>query len=218
VADIWIKICGVTTPEDAEMVAEAGADAIGLNFVPSSPRVVSEERARSIAQAVRGRVEIVGVFANRTPEEMRDVAERVGLDWVQLHGDESPDTLAAASRMRQGLGAMKAVRVGQAADVEQARRFAGERLLVDALVRGALGGTGHAFDWSLVVALARERSLVLAGGLRPDNVARAVLQVRPFGVDTASGVEHMPGQKSAAATRAFVAGARAAAAALRDQG
>lgn len=217
-ADVWIKICGVTTPEDAEMVAEAGADAIGLNFVPSSPRAVSGQRAYDIAQAVRGRLEIVGVFANRAPEEMRDVAEQVGLDWVQLHGDESPEVLQAAARMREGLGAMKAVRVGQPADVEQARRFAGERLLVDALVRGALGGTGHAFDWSLVVALARERSLVLAGGLRPDNVARAIAEVRPFGVDTASGVEHAPGQKSADATRAFVAGARAAAAALRDQG
>ena len=217
-ADVWIKICGVTTAADAEMVAEAGADAIGLNFVPSSPRAVTAEQARIIAEAVRGRVELVGVFADRVPSEMQDIADRVGLAWLQLHGGESPEALAEAGRGRLGLGAMKAVRVAQAADVEQARRFGGPRLLVDALVRGALGGTGHAFDWSLVEELARERALVLAGGLRPDNVARAIQQVRPFGVDTASGVEHAPGQKSADLTRAFVAGARAAAAALREQG
>lgn len=228
-AELWIKICGVTTPEDAEMVAQAGASAIGLNFVPSSPRAVTVAQARLIAGAVRGSLELVGVFADRSPAEMHEIADAVGLDWLQLHGDESPAALAAAAetygarggaevRGTSPLRAMKAVRVGQAADVERARGFGGGRLLVDAWVRGALGGTGHAFDWSLVEGLARERPLVLAGGLRPDNIQRAIQRVRPFGVDTASGVEHAPGQKSPEATRAFVAGARAALAALRDQG
>jgi len=210
---LWIKICGVTNGPDAAMVLEAGADAIGLNFVASSPRVVTIERARQIAELVRGRIELVGVFADAAPADLLRVRDEVGLDWIQLHGSESPADLAAA-----GPTAMKAVRVGRAADVEAARGYGGERLLVDALVRGALGGTGHAFDWSLVEGLSRERKLVLAGGLRPDNVESAIRQVRPFGIDTASGVEHAPGQKSAEATRAFVAGARAAQAALRDSG
>lgn len=210
---IWVKICGVTTVEDAEMVAEAGASAIGLNFVASSPRVVSIGRAQEIAAVVRGRVELVGVFADSPSSELERVRAEVGLDWIQLHGDEPPAALALL-----GSSAMKAMRIGSAEDVERARAYGGQRLLVDALVRGALGGTGHAFDWSLVVGLARQRSLVLAGGLRPDNVALAIGQVKPFGVDTASGVEDTPGRKSTEATRAFVERAREAAAALQDPG
>jgi len=209
---MWIKICGVTTVADAEMVVEAGASAIGLNFVPTSPRRVTTEQARAIAQAVRGRVELVGVFADQLGE-MKAVADTVGLDWLQLHGSETPLDLALA-----GPNAMKAVRVGEQADVLRARDYGGARILVDALVHGTLGGTGQVLDWSLVEQWARERPLVLAGGLRPENVGRAIGQVRPFGVDTASGVELEPGRKSPKATLAFVASARAAAEALQGRG
>lgn len=210
---IWVKICGVTSPRDAEMVASAGASAIGLNFVPSSPRKVSVEVAAAIARAVAGQVELVGVFADESVDEMARIQAEVGLDWLQLHGEESPRVLAQC-----GPRAMKALRVGGPADVVSASLYGGERLLVDAKVAGALGGTGHAFDWTLVEGLARQRALVVAGGLGPDNVGEAVRRVRPFGVDTASGVEHAPGQKSPHRVRAFVEGARSAARALQDPG
>jgi phosphoribosylanthranilate isomerase len=210
---IWVKICGVTSPRDAEMVARSGASAIGLNFVRTSPRWVSLATAQAIARAVMGQVELVGVFADESVAEMARMREEVGLDWLQLHGTESPVVLEQC-----GPRAMKALRVGDAADVAAASLFGGGRLLVDAKVAGALGGTGHALDWSLVEGLARQRNLVLAGGLRPDNVAEAVRQVRPFGVDTASGVEQAPGQKAADRTLAFVEHARSAARALRDPG
>jgi len=207
---IWVKICGVTSPGDAEMVALAGASAIGLNFVPTSPRLVSAVTAKAIARVVQGRVELVGVFANAPVAEMVNLQAELELDWIQLHGDETPETLQQC-----GPRAFKALRVGDATDVEAALRY-GERILVDAKVLGALGGTGHAFDWSLVEGLSGQRDLVLAGGLAPGNVGAAIRQVRPFGVDTASGVEDAPGLKSPDKTRAFVREARAAARALRD--
>lgn len=210
---LWIKICGVTSARDGEMVALAGADAIGLNFVSSSPRVVELRVAKEIARAVRGQVELVGVFANRPLSEMLALKDELGLDWIQLHGDESP-----ALALECGPQTMKALRVAEAADVAQAELYPGRRLLVDAKVAGALGGTGRAFDWALVADLAGQRELVLAGGLGPDNVQAAVEQVRPFGIDTASGVESAPGSKSPEATRAFVERARVAERALRGQG
>lgn len=208
--EIWIKICGVTSVADAEMVASAGADAIGLNFVAVSPRAVSPEAARDIVQAVGPRVEWVGVFAHTAVSEVRSVAERVGLDWVQLHGEETPAEVLAA-----GPQAYKAIRVATPADVEMASAFPGERLLVDAKVDGALGGTGAVFDWTLVRELARARRLILAGGLTAENVTQAVRSVRPWGVDAASGVESAPGVKDPVKTRDFVASARSAARALR---
>jgi len=213
VTGLWIKICGVTSSRDGDMVALAGADAIGLNFVSTSPRLVELRVAKEIARAVRGRVELVGVFANRPLAEMLAIKDELGLDWIQLHGDESP-----ALTLECGPRTMKALRVAEAADVAQAELYPGKRLLVDAKVAGSLGGTGRAFDWSLVGDLAGQRELVLAGGLGPDNVQAAVEQVRPFGIDTASGVESSPGAKSPEATRTFVERARAAERALRGRG
>jgi phosphoribosylanthranilate isomerase len=207
---VWVKICGITSVRDGEMIASAGADAIGLNFVPSSPRAIDRALAKEIAREVAGRVELVGVFADRSAAEMLEIREEVGLDWIQLHGDEAPETVLAC-----GPRAMKALRVSDVTDVARAHAYGGGRLLVDAKVSGALGGTGHAFDWSLVQGLAGQRQLVLAGGLRPDNVELAISRVRPFGVDTASGVESAPGQKSRDKVRTFIELARAAARALQ---
>jgi phosphoribosylanthranilate isomerase len=213
VTDLWIKICGLTSVRDAEMVVRAGADAIGLNFVSSSPRRIAIPLAREIARAVQGRVELVGVFANQPVSEVLAIKAEVGLDWIQLHGDEPSEAVEQC-----GPRTMKALRVADAADVARADLFAGRRLLVDTKVSGALGGTGQTFDWSLVDRLARERELLLAGGLGPDNVALAVQKVRPFGIDTASGVESSPGAKSPEITRAFIERARAASSALQGQG
>jgi phosphoribosylanthranilate isomerase len=194
-----VKVCGVTSVADALAAAEAGANAIGVNFVPGSPRRVALERAREIARAVRGKTLVVGVVANLTVLAMRTLVKDAELECLQLHGDESVDDVAAMLPH-----AYKAIRVGDAADVERARAFPGEHLLVDAKVAGALGGTGHTVDWALVAPLALERKLTLAGGLTPANVADTVRAVGPYCVDVASGVESAPGVKDVTKMRAFI--------------
>jgi phosphoribosylanthranilate isomerase len=198
-----VKICGVTTVEDAVLCVEAGASAIGLNFVSTSPRRVSAGQARAIARAVRGRTLVVGVVADLEVPQMRALLESAELECLQLHGDETPATLATMLPH-----AYKAVRVGSAADVEAARVYQGEYLLADARVEGKLGGSGKTFDWSLVAGLARERKLTLAGGLTPQNVGEAVRSVLPYCVDVASGVESAPGVKDPAKVLAFIEAAR----------
>jgi phosphoribosylanthranilate isomerase len=206
-AEPWLKICGITNPEDARLAADAGADALGLNFVATSKRRIDEYAARAIADAVRGRVELVGVVANETSERLRALAEAVGLDWLQLHGEESPGALAAVP------SAFKAVGVENADDVAHAAAYPGERLLVDAKAFGTTGGTGQRFDWALVRELAASRRLILAGGLTPENVAEAVHSVRPWGIDVASGVERAgePRRKDAERVVRFIENARRAA-------
>jgi phosphoribosylanthranilate isomerase len=200
-----IKICGVTSAEQALACVEAGADSVGVNFVAASVRRVDVETARAIARAVGGRALVVGVVAGMTVEAMRALRETTGAGCLQLHGDESVDDVTALLPH-----AYKAVRVATRDDVERADEVPGDYVLVDTKVDGALGGTGRAFDWSLVVGLARRRRLVLAGGLTPANVTRAVEIVRPWCVDVASGVESMPGVKDPLMVRAFVDAVRAA--------
>ncbi|MDI1481276.1 phosphoribosylanthranilate isomerase [Polyangium sp. y55x31] len=203
---LHVKICGFTRIEDVEAAVSAGADMIGLNFVPGSPRHIDVALARALADAARGRVEIVGVVADLDPPRIEELAREVGLDRVQLHGDELPEVIDAL-----GPRAFKALRIGGAEDVALAARYGGDLLLVDARVPGQKGGTGVRVDAVLVVDLARARRLLLAGGLGPDNVAEAVRVVRPWGVDVASGVESAPGVKDERKMRAFVHEARRAA-------
>ncbi|HEY2368016.1 MAG TPA: phosphoribosylanthranilate isomerase [Polyangiaceae bacterium] len=192
-----VKICGVTNVEDARMCADEGADAIGINFVPASKRVVSEDDARAIADAVRGRVLIVGVVADLDVDAMTSLRDRVGLECLQLHGDEPPDALAALLPH-----AYKAIRVTSAADVARADAYGGDYVLLD----GPAGGSGKAFDWSIARALAARRRVTLAGGLRPENVEDAIRVVSPYCVDVASGVELAgnPRRKDRARVREFV--------------
>ncbi len=200
-----IKICGVTSAEQALACVEAGADSVGVNFVASSVRRVDAQTASDITRAVGPRALVVAVLAGMTVDAMRALRAETGVGCLQLHGDESADDVAALLPH-----AYKAVRVATADDVQRAAAMPGDYVLVDAKVGGALGGTGHAFDWSLVVGLASRRRLVLAGGLTPDNVTRAVETVRPWCVDVASGVESAPGVKDIAKVRAFVEAVRAA--------
>ena len=198
--------CGVTSARDASLCVEAGADLVGLNFWAGTPRCVDLGRAQAIVRALPATVTPVAVFVDPTLDEVRRVREATGIAWVQLHGHEPPALLDALLPH-----AYKAVGVGEAPILSETRRYAGDRLLLDARVPGALpGGTGVAFDWRLATEVARERALILAGGLTPDNVAEAILVVRPFGVDVASGVEQAPGVKDPALVRRFVAAARAA--------
>ncbi len=200
-----VKICGITNVEDALMSEEAGADAIGVNLVPSSARLVSEERAREIVNAVGPRLLVVGIVADRDPSDMAALLSRVGLGCLQLHGHESP---AALRRLLPH--AYKALRIGTAEDVLAAELYAGDYLLVDAKHPDVLGGSGRTVDWRLVEPLARRRRLVLAGGLTPENVGEAVGLVQPDCVDVASGVEFAedPRRKDPARLRAFIAAAR----------
>ncbi|HEX5099468.1 MAG TPA: phosphoribosylanthranilate isomerase [Polyangiaceae bacterium] len=203
---LWIKICGVTSVDDARRAVDAGADAVGVNLVPSSKRYVDEPTARAIVSALDGAAEVVGVVADRPVEELAALAARLGLQSLQLHGNEPPAVVAALGPL-----GFQALRIATREDVTRARDFSGARLLVDAKVSGELGGTGHTFDWSLVTELARERALVLAGGLTAANVATAVARVHPYGVDTASGVEGTsPRSKDPEKMRAFVREARRA--------
>mgnify|MGYP006284496365 CR=1 FL=1 len=227
-----VKICGVTTADDARMVCDAGADAIGLNFVDGSPRRLDLDAARAVAGAVPRGVVRVGVFAGVAAAEILRVARAVGLDAVQLHGHfdgasgpVDPPCLCGELR---GLPVIRAVRLGSGHESDRlavARRWIEEAakaggapamVIVDAAVShgtaaGGLGGTGALVDWT---ALARSGSLQvpmgLAGGLTPDNVAEAIRVTGLRAVDTASGVESGPGRKDPAKVRAFVAAARRA--------
>ncbi|MEB2311371.1 MAG: phosphoribosylanthranilate isomerase [Sorangiineae bacterium] len=203
---MWIKICGVTTVGDALLAAESGADALGLNFIEGSPRALDRATARRVADAVRGRVELIGVVADLATEQARALLAELALDALQLHGHEPPSAVAALLPR-----AYQAVRIGGPEDAARAAGYGGERLLCDARVAGALGGTGASFDWALVRGLARQRRVIVAGGLTPDNVARAIAAVEPFGVDVASGVEASPRQKDAERVRRFIERARQAA-------
>jgi phosphoribosylanthranilate isomerase len=202
---LWVKICGVRRPEDAVAAARAGASAIGLNFAAESPRRVSRGEARAIADEVRGRVEVVGVFVNAPYEEIVRLDEAVGLDRIQLHGEETPEMVA-----RFGGKAYKAVRVGAPRDVADLGRWGGPWVLLDAFAPNARGGTGASFDWALARGAGRGARVVLAGGLTPENVAEAVRAAGPAGVDTASGVERAPGVKDPERIAAFVRAARGA--------
>lgn len=200
-----VKICGVTTLEQAWACVELGVDAIGVNLVDSSPRRIDEPLARAIAQGVGDRVLVVAVVADRSVAAMRELRAATGVGCLQLHGNE-----AAADVEPLLPHAYKAVRIGGPADVAAADAMPGEYVMVDARVEGALGGTGRTVDWTLVSSLAKRRKLVLAGGLTPENVRDAVTAVRPWCVDVASGVESTPGIKDLRKVAAFVRAARAA--------
>lgn len=204
-----VKICGVTTPEDAAFASGAGAGAIGVNFWPGSKRFVGEAaRAAEVLAAIAPGVLKIGVFVNAPAAEVLDVADRLGLDRVQLHGDEQ----AAAFTTVAGARLVRAVRVRDRASFDGAAPWHASWFLYDALVTG-YGGGGVVAPWALVDAHAR-RPFLLAGGLTPQNVAQAILATRPAGVDVASGVEHAPGRKDPAKVAAFIRAAREAAATL----
>jgi phosphoribosylanthranilate isomerase len=205
VRTIFVKICGITSVEDALAAADAGADAIGVNLIPGTRRNVSEPVARGIADAVGERLLVVGVVADLPLERLLELRTRLGLGALQLHGAEPPELLAELLP-----GAYKAVRIGGPEGVRQAERYAGERLLVDSKHAGSLGGSGQSFDHGLVVELARRRRLILAGGLTPDNVSDAIGRVAPWGVDVATGVEQPgePRRKQPALIARFVRAAR----------
>jgi phosphoribosylanthranilate isomerase len=206
---VFVKVCGITSAEDGELAAAAGADAIGFVFWKMSSRRVDAEKAARISRALPPFVFRVGVFVDAPVDEMRRVADEVGLDLLQLHGDEPPEAVEALPRR-----VLKAVRVGKGFTAADALRYNGRvaGLLVDTRLPGETmlpGGTGVPFDWSLVRGV-RERVpfLMLAGGLSPDNVQEALTAVAPDAVDVSSGVESLPGRKDPEKVRAFLKNVR----------
>lgn len=194
------KICGITRVEDALAAVEAGADAIGLVFYARSPRAVSVEQAVAIVQALPPFVTSVGLFVNMPREQLQALLAQVPLDLLQFHGDESPADCEGFARPY-----IKALRVRVGEDVAATMApYAGARgILLDTFVEGVPGGTGAAFDWSLVPQ-GVSRPIILAGGLDASNVASAIRQVRPYAVDVSGGVEASKGIKDASKIRAFV--------------
>jgi phosphoribosylanthranilate isomerase len=200
---VEVKICGLTTRDDAVRCASLGADAIGLNFWRQSPRHTDIDTAQRIVEALGDRVETVGVFVDFDLSQIREILQKTGISWAQMHGDEPPELVAALLPQ-----AYKAIGVKDGSAIELARRYPGEHLLLDASVPGMPGGTGRTFDWSIASEVAKERKLTLAGGLTPENVAEAVRIVRPFRVDVASGVESAPGRKDPEKVAAFIEAAK----------
>lgn len=194
-----VKICGLTRPEQALLAAELGADFIGLNFYPPSPRYVEPGLAVEIAAAVRGAARVVGVFVNCPAEQIAAIDARVGLDLVQLHGDESPaQARVFAPRV------IRALRVAGPLDprwLESWEEVWG--LLLDSHRPGLYGGTGESWDFATLGAVGAGRPVFIAGGLSPGNVRAAIAAARPWGIDVCSGVESVPGRKDPALLERF---------------
>ncbi|MBT2339478.1 MULTISPECIES: phosphoribosylanthranilate isomerase [Pseudomonas] len=198
------KICGITRVEDALAAVEAGADAIGLVFYAKSPRAVTVQQARAIIQALPPFVTPVGLFVNASRCELGEILDAVPLALLQFHGDETPADCEGWHRPY-----IKALRVKAGDDIAAScEAFAGASgMLLDTYVEGVPGGTGEAFDWSLVPK-GLSKPIILAGGLTAQNVAEAIRQVRPYAVDVSGGVEQGKGIKDPAKIRAFMAAVR----------
>ena len=206
-----VKVCGLTTPADAQAVAALGVWGIGVVFAAGSPRRVDAATAAAVLAGVPAGVARVGVFVGATADEMAATARTAGLTHLQVHGDADP----VAARRASGLPVIQGFSVEGPEAVGRARASAADMVLLDAAVAGLHGGTGTTFDWSLLEGGALGRPFILAGGLRPANVAGALARLSPVIVDVSSGVESSPGRKDPERVRAFVdavAGAARAAA------
>ncbi|MEM1443563.1 MAG: phosphoribosylanthranilate isomerase [Verrucomicrobiota bacterium] len=206
-----VKICGITTGEQAEAIVELGADALGINFWPRSKRFISLDEASPWLRDLEGTVPRVAVTVNASDEELRAIHESGALDFIQLHGDERPDRVESLTQ--QGLPVFKAIGVKDREMLQQAAGFSSATLLLDAYAPVEYGGSGETMDWALGAEAVQEwadRQIVLAGGLKAANVAEAIKQVRPAGVDVASGVESEPGVKDLSTVEAFIEAARSA--------
>ncbi|KRE11277.1 N-(5'-phosphoribosyl)anthranilate isomerase [Bosea sp. Root381] len=218
---LMIKICGLSTPETVAAALDAGADMIGLNFHPRSPRFVTLERATELAAMARGRTAIVALLVDPSQEQAAELAERLKPDWLQLHGRETPEQIRSL-KAATGLPVIKALGIAAAHDLAAVADYseAADRILLDAKPpkdAAYPGGHGKAFDWSLLAALDPALGFMLSGGLDPANVGQAIAATRPWGVDVSSGVESAPGVKDIGKIRDFVAAARAAAAAATTE-
>jgi len=199
---VRVKICGITSAADAQAAIEAGANLIGFNFYPKSPRHISEDQAAEIRSQLPKKVKAVGIFVNRLPADVITLRGSVRLDAVQLHGDESPEMVAEIAPV---MPVIKAFRVEPEFPIttldEYSQAFA---FLFDAAHTDQYGGTGRTTDWDVARRASLKHRIILAGGLKVENVAAAVRIVRPYGIDVASGVESSPGKKDHELLREFI--------------
>ncbi len=201
---VKVKVCGITNPGDARFAVDAGADALGLVFA-ESPRQVSVEQAREVVAALPDGVLKVGVFVNAEPKEVLRIASEVGLDYAQLHGDESPEVVAAVRK--GGLKVVKALRVRDAGSLV-IEGYGADLFLLDAYSARARGGTGERFDWGLAKSIKGRGNILVSGGLTPENVREAIRFFEPYGVDASSSLEDAPGKKNRERVRRFVSAAK----------
>lgn len=207
---VKVKICGITSLDDALAAAGAGADALGFVFWEKSQRSVTTEQAARITRELPPFLKTVGVFVNETPEAIKATIEAAGVDCVQLHGDETP---AFTEEVKKATGApvIKAIRMKGPEDLGRLAAYDVSALLLDAFKKGLPGGTGEIFDWELAVNAKGAGRIILSGGLTPENVAAAIGKVRPYAVDVSTGVEASPGRKDADRIKRFIEEVRKAA-------
>jgi len=209
---VEVKICGLKNPAATDAAVKAGADLVGLNFFPKSPRYVTPQEAAALASMVANRVIRTGLFVNPETTQLERILTDVPLDLLQLHGDEPPDRVAEI-RSRFGLPVMKVIKVTEEADLAAVKNYeeVADRIMFEPKTpKGAdrPGGNAVAFDWTILQGFRSEKPWMLAGGLTPDNVATAIWLTGAPGVDTASGVEDAPGVKNEQKMRQFVEAAR----------
>jgi phosphoribosylanthranilate isomerase len=199
---VMVKICGITNATDARRAVEAGADFLGFNFYSKSPRYIEPAKARQIALRLPAKVSVVGVFVNESEKTMLEIARTVGLDFLQLHGDESPEMI---SRLKRTLPVIKAIRVQKSFHPANLTRFGtSDALLLDGFDVHVRGGTGKTFAWDIARRASRYGKIFLAGGLKPENIADAIRIAEPYAVDVCSGVEIEPGKKDSARLKALM--------------
>lgn len=198
---VRVKICGITKLEDAKLVAELGAYAIGLNFYTQSPRSITPAAAADLVDRLPPLLSVVGVFVNWDAKPVVSLCRALHLSAAQLHGDESPRVTDSVAKQIQ---VIKALRVGQGTPPPPYTKYrSAAGFLIDAAQAGQFGGTGALANWHLARSIAQSYRVILAGGLTPENVGEAIRVVRPYAVDVASGVESRPGRKDPAKLRAF---------------
>ena len=198
---VKVKICGIRSLEEAEAALDEGADALGFNFWPGSPRYIPPRSASEIIARLSPMASTVGVFVNEDAGRVLEIATDLQLSAVQLHGDESPDFCARLASAK----IIKAIRVGQDFDLSVIERYSVAMVLLDSDIRGSYGGTGQRFDWRIAVEAKRLAPIILAGGLNSENVWDAITHVRPAAIDVCSGVEAEPGRKDLTKLRSFMA-------------
>lgn len=196
---VKVKICGITTPDDARMAVESGADALGFVFYDKSPRNINPAVAAQIIATLPPFIQTVGLFVNEETERINWTADYCGLDVVQLHGDESPEDCLEVNRR-----VIKAFRIKDIVSIEPIRKYQVSGILLDTWSPDAFGGTGKSFNWEMAAAAGNYGRIILAGGLSPENVAEAIRAVKPYAVDVSSGVESTPGKKDAAKVKEFI--------------
>ncbi len=200
-----VKICGITNAADAKLAVDAGADALGFNFYRLSPRYIAPEEAGRIIRRLPRGVVAVGVFVDEPVDSVRRIAGAAGLDAAQLHGRERPASVRQVAAIRPAVRVIKVFRVRRGFSVARLASYPEvAAFLLDGFRSGFWGGTGARFDWEVARRAKRYGRIVLAGGLRPENVAEALERVRPFAIDVSSGVEVRPGKKDPAKLKALM--------------